>query len=70
MPEEEDISISNGHQAAIDGWKARKDQLYRQQKSVMEINDAAEKLNLLSLSKKKGASLNGQREDHPGNIAS
>ncbi|HEX7031782.1 MAG TPA: hypothetical protein VF172_02160 [Nitrososphaera sp.] len=55
MPEEEDISVSNDHQAAIQGWKARKDQLYRQQKSVTEINDAAEKVNLLSLSRKKDA---------------
>jgi hypothetical protein len=55
LPEEEDISVSNDHQAAIQGWKARKDQLYRQQKSVTEINDAAEKVNLLSLSRKKDA---------------
>ncbi|HXG07003.1 MAG TPA: hypothetical protein VNI77_06730 [Nitrososphaera sp.] len=54
MLEEEDISISNNHQTAIQGWKARKEQLYRQQKSVKEINDEAEKVNLLSLSKKKG----------------
>ena len=52
MPE--DASISDDHQAAIEGWKARKDQLYRQQQSVTEVNDEAEKVNLLSLSKKKG----------------
>lgn len=68
LPEEEDVSVSNDHQVAIEGWKARKDQLYKQQKSVMEINDAAEKLNLLSLSKKKGASLNGPPTDQTSNI--
>jgi len=46
--------ISDDHQAAIEGWKARKDQLHRQQQSVTEVNDEAEKVNLLSLSKKKG----------------
>jgi hypothetical protein len=45
---------SDDHQAAIEGWKARKDQLHRQQQSVTEVNDEAEKVNLLLLSKKKG----------------
>jgi hypothetical protein len=49
----EDALISVDHQAAIEGWKARKDQLHKQQQSVMEINDEAEKVNLLSISKKK-----------------
>jgi hypothetical protein len=52
MPE--GASISNDHQTAIEGWKARKDQLRKQQLSVTEINDEAEKVSLLSLSKKKG----------------
>lgn len=47
-------SISDDHQTAMEGWKARKEQLYKQQQSVTEINDEAEKVNLLSLSKKKG----------------
>jgi len=41
------------HRAAIEGWKARKNQLYKQQQSVTEANDEAEKVNLLSLSKQK-----------------
>jgi hypothetical protein len=45
--------ITDDHHAAIEGWKARKDQLHRQQKSVTDANDEAEKVNLLSLSKKK-----------------
>lgn len=45
--------ISDDHYAAIEGWKARKDQLHKQQKSVTDANDEAEKVNLLSLSKKK-----------------
>lgn len=53
LPEEE--MISDDHRIAIEGWKARKDQLHKQQLSVMEINDEAEKVNLLSLSKQKGA---------------
>jgi hypothetical protein len=51
----EGTSISDGHLTAIEGWKARKDQLYRQQQSVTELNDEAERINLVSLSKKKGA---------------
>jgi hypothetical protein len=35
------------------GWKARKEQLHRQQESVYKINDEAEKVNLFSLSKIK-----------------
>jgi hypothetical protein len=46
--------IPDDHQVAIEGWKARKDQLHRQQQSVTDVNDEAEKVNLLSLSKKKG----------------
>lgn len=45
--------MSDDHYAAIEGWKARKDQLHKQQQSVTEVNDAAEKVNLMSLSKKK-----------------
>jgi hypothetical protein len=45
--------VSDDHRVAIEGWKARKDQLHRQQQSVMVINDEAEKVNLLSLSKQK-----------------
>lgn len=46
--------ITDDHRSAIEGWKTRKDQLHKQQQSVMDINDEAEKVNLLSLSKKKG----------------
>jgi hypothetical protein len=45
--------ITDDHRAAIEGWKTRKDQLHRQQQSVMDINDKAEKVNLLSFSKQK-----------------
>jgi len=48
----EDLPLSD-HRLAIEGWKARKDQLHRQQQSVTEVNDEAEKVNLLSLSKKQ-----------------
>jgi hypothetical protein len=44
--------ISDDHHAAIEGWRARKYQLLRQKQSVTEVNEA-EKVNLLSLSKKK-----------------
>lgn len=44
---------SNGHMAAMAGWKARKEQLHRQQKSVDKANNEAEKVNLVSLSLKK-----------------
>jgi hypothetical protein len=46
--------ISDDYRIAIEGWKARKDQLHKQQQSVTEVNDEAEKVNLLSLSKQKG----------------
>jgi hypothetical protein len=46
----DDTSISDDHLLAIEGWKARKDQLHKQQKSVSEVNREAEKLNLLLLS--------------------
>jgi hypothetical protein len=45
--------ITDDHRAAIEGWKARKDQLHKQQQSVIQINDEAEKVNLLSLSRQK-----------------
>jgi hypothetical protein len=45
--------ISDDHHAAIEGWRARKDQLLRQKQSVTEVNDEAEKVTLLSLLKKK-----------------
>jgi hypothetical protein len=47
--------VPNDHQIAIEGWKSRKDQLHKQQKSVTEVNDEAEKVNLLSLSKQKSS---------------
>ncbi|HEY3094964.1 MAG TPA: hypothetical protein VGJ42_04310 [Nitrososphaera sp.] len=46
--------ISDDHRIAIEGWKARKDQLHKQRQSVMEVNDEAEKVNLLSFSKQRG----------------
>jgi nicotinate-nucleotide pyrophosphorylase len=50
----EDASqISDNHRAAMEGWKARKDQLHRQQESVWKANDEAEGVDLISLSKKK-----------------
>ncbi|MEM2140185.1 hypothetical protein [Nitrososphaera sp.] len=45
--------VSDDHMAAISGWKSRKEQLHRQQESVMKANDEAEKVNLVSMSKKK-----------------
>lgn len=48
-----DKAVSDDHRAALEGWKARKKQLHLQQDSVMQINDEAEKVNLLSLSEKK-----------------
>lgn len=48
-----DAVISDEHRAAMAGWKARKEQLYRQKESVDRINDEAEKVNLVSLSKEK-----------------
>lgn len=52
--------ITDEHRAAIEGWKNRKDQLHKQQQSVMDINDEAEKVNLLSLSKQKDGKQVGQ----------
>jgi hypothetical protein len=46
-------SISEAYKIAIEGWKARKDQLLRQQESVTRMNDKAEKVNLVSLLKQK-----------------
>lgn len=46
--------IPDDHRNAMEGWKSRKDQLHRQKQSVTEVNDEAEKVNLLSLSKQKG----------------
>ncbi|HKZ60852.1 MAG TPA: hypothetical protein VJZ68_00345 [Nitrososphaera sp.] len=46
--------IPDDHRNAMEGRKSRKDQLHRQQKSVTEVNDEAETVNLLSLSKQKG----------------
>jgi len=46
--------ISDDHRIAIEGWKARKDQLHKQRQSVMEVNDEAEKVNLLSFSRQRG----------------
>jgi hypothetical protein len=51
-----DEPLSDEHRLAIRGWKARKDQLHKQQKSVTDVNDEAEKVNLLSLSKKQKSS--------------
>lgn len=45
-----DTSISDDHLLAIEGWKARKDQLHKQQEFVSEVNREAEKVNLLLLS--------------------
>jgi hypothetical protein len=50
-----DEPLSDEHRLAIQGWKARKDQLHKQQKSVTDVNDEAEKVNLLSLSKRKSS---------------
>jgi hypothetical protein len=47
--------ISDDHKVAIEGWKARKDQLLRQRESVTRINDKAEKVNILSLLKQKNS---------------
>ncbi|AIC15057.1 hypothetical protein [Nitrososphaera viennensis] len=53
MTGSEDNNLSDDHRAAMAGWKARKEQLHRQQESVYKANDEAEKVNLISLSKKK-----------------
>lgn len=52
--QEETSDVSSDHQAAIDGWKVRKDQLHRQQASAQESIDESYKVNLLSISKRKG----------------
>jgi hypothetical protein len=44
--------MSDAYDVAIEGWKARKDQLLRQRESVTRINYAAEKVNILSLLKR------------------
>lgn len=50
------MSVSDDHRAAIEGWKARKGQLHKQQQSVTEVNDEVDKVSLLSLSKQKDGS--------------
>jgi hypothetical protein len=45
--------VSDAYKIAIQGWKARKDQLLRQRESVTRINYSAEKVNILSLLKRK-----------------
>jgi hypothetical protein len=35
----------------MQGWKARKIQLYKQQQSISMVNEEAEKVNILALSK-------------------
>ncbi|MFL6492544.1 MAG: hypothetical protein ACJ70O_05550 [Nitrososphaera sp.] len=47
--------VSDDHKVAIEGWKARKDQLLRQRESVTRINFKAEKMNLLSILKQKNS---------------
>lgn len=50
----EDASkIPEDHRAAMAGWKARKEQLHRQKDLADMINNDAEKVNLLEMSKKK-----------------
>lgn len=48
-----DGDFSEDHLAAIAGWKSRKEQLHKQQESVMKVNDEAEKVDLVAMSKKK-----------------
>jgi hypothetical protein len=48
IPASDDIEH---YRLAMEGWKIRKEQLHKQQKSIIEINEEAEKMNLLSLSK-------------------
>ncbi|MEO9295406.1 MAG: hypothetical protein ABI347_07385 [Nitrososphaera sp.] len=50
---EDSSRISDDHRAAMEGWKARKEQLHRQKELVDRINDDAEKVNLLDMSRKK-----------------
>jgi hypothetical protein len=47
--------ISDDYKVAIEGWKARKDQLLRQRESVTRINYKSEKMNLLSFLKQKNS---------------
>lgn len=61
------LVISDDHRLAIEGWKSRKEQLYRQQKSVLEINDEAEKVNLLSLSQQQQQQ---KKDDGGGSVGS
>ena len=51
--QEETNDVSSDHRAAIDGWKARKDQLHRQQASAQESIDEGYKVDILSISKQK-----------------
>jgi hypothetical protein len=51
--QEETNDVSSDHQAAIDGWKARKDQLHRQQASAQESIDEGYKVDILSISRQK-----------------
>jgi hypothetical protein len=46
---------SEDYKIAIEGWKARKDQLLKQRESVTRINDKAEELNLVSILKQKNS---------------
>jgi hypothetical protein len=48
-----DALISEDYKIAIEGWKARKDQLLKQRESVTRINNKAEELNLVSLLKQQ-----------------
>lgn len=50
--QEETADVSSDHRIAIDSWKARKEQLHRQQASAQESIDESYKVNLLSLLKK------------------
>ncbi|HKY11145.1 MAG TPA: hypothetical protein VJL79_04475 [Nitrososphaera sp.] len=47
--------ISDDYKIAIEGWKTRKDQLLRQRESVTRINYKGEKVNILSLLKRKNS---------------
>jgi len=48
-----DALISEDYKIAIEGWKARKDQLLKERESVTRINNKAEELNLVSLLKQQ-----------------
>jgi hypothetical protein len=43
-----DLSVAADHHLAIEGWKARKKQLYKQQKSVANVIEETERINLVS----------------------